>query len=397
MNIGKNLRKIATGMALLCSLTSGNETGHSEKISGNLIYKTASEEYMTKIADARLKDIELEDTLDAIVEEKNPEKFANAMRESPMQLMEAINRNVEKRYSENPRFYDSLERLLQSEKQQIDYAKKAFADRKIPAKYVSLGIVESRLKHNAVSSKNAVGAYQFTAATIQKHDRYSITESQDVRLSPIISAEFAAMELEKLFNKFGDWNLALARYNSSMPEKYLKEISANGKERRPTLEGYIKYLGNKIGGEQKFFRYAWENLEYIAKNNFTAKTLEESYPEVLENSIGAAFKIYTMENPSKDVVVVIGKKENLRTAVRRSLKRAYGFTTTNGTNWAMNFIGGKIEDINKVYPNQKITIPGIKNLDEFEERFGQNLKKYNRHIRNSSEPFGENVRIVAGS
>lgn len=397
MNIGKKFGIIMAGTALLCSLAPGNEAGYSGKIDENLIYKTAREEYEMEVMGARLKDAELENNLDAVVKEKNPEKFAHAMEEYPSKLMEAINRNVEKRYSEDPRFYDSLERLLKSERRQINYAKKAFADRNIPVKYVSLGIVESRLKHNVISSKKAVGAYQFTAATIQKHDRNSITESQDVRLSPIISAEFAAMELEKLFKKFGDWNLALARYNSSMPEKYLEDIPESGKESRPTLEGYVRYLGDKVGIEPRFFRYAWENLEYIAKINFTAKTLEEYYPEVFENSTEVPFKIYAIKNPSKDLAIKIKEKESLRTAVRRSLKEMYGFTTADGTNWVMNFIGKEIKDINKVYPSQKITVPGPKNLDELERRFGRSLKGYNPHIKSPSEPFGENVMIVVGS
>ena len=315
----------------------------------------------------------------------------------PLKFMEAMGRFVEQRYFEDPKFYDSLERLLKSERMQIVHAKRAFSEREIPLEYLSLGIVESRLKSNAVSKKKAVGAYQFTVATIQKHDKNSINESQDVRLNPFISAEFAAMELKKLFDKFQDWNLALARYNSSMPDGYLEEFD-DSESPMPNLEGYVMFLGRKLKDEPSFFRYIFENLGYVAKINFMAEVLKESYPETFdETQSEQESKIYTMKNPSQDLVIKVKAKENLRTATRRAIQDLYGFTTTKGTNWVMAFIEKELKmNVNKVYPNQEIIIPGPKKLQELEERFGESLRKHNPHIRDFSMPL-DNASIIIKS
>ena len=399
MGLAKKLGRIAAGSALIYSLASANadKTGLSGAIDWHPVYQAMPKGYGETIMDIHLRGAELESNLDSILQEKNPEKIAEAMGNYPLKFMEAMGRFVEQRYFEDPKFYDSLERLLKSERLQIVHAKRAFSEREIPLEYVSLGIVESRLRSNAVSKKKAVGAYQFTVATIQKHDKNSINESQDVRLNPFISAEFAAMELKKLFDKFQDWNLALARYNSSMPDGYLEEFD-DSESPAPNLEGYVMFLGRKLKDEPSFFRYIFENLGYVAKINFMAEVLKESYPETFdETQSEQESKIYTMKNPSQDLVIKVKAKENLRTATRRAIQDLYGFTTTKGTNWVMAFIEKELKmNVNKVYPNQEIIIPGPKKLQELEERFGESLRKHNPHIRDFSMPL-DNASIIIKS
>jgi len=398
MHIAKKIRRVVAETALVYSLALANaaETGYSGVIDWHPVHKAATQEYKNSMIGSAIREAELEDYLDSVVAKKNSENFVEAMKTNPSKLMASMERDVERRYSERKGFYNSLEKALGLERKQINYARRVFSKRDIPEKYAAaIAIVESGLKPKVVSRKKAVGVYQFIASTIKKHDKNSVNEFQDVRFNPIISAEFAAEELKGCFQNFGDWNLALARYNSSMPERYLEERE-NPESSVLSLEGYVKYLGEKVEAEPRLLKYAWENLDYIAKISFMAKTLEESYSEIFKDKGEDLFKIYTMKNPSQDIEIIIRKGENLRTAVRRVLKGTYGFTTTQGTNWVISYIekSGKIININRVSPGQEFVVPGPQNLGELEQRFGQNLRKYNLHIINPDEMLGNETRIV---
>ncbi len=75
-----------------------------------------------------------------------------------------------------------------------------------------LSVVESALKAEAVSRAGAVGLWQFMPSTAKemglKIDRYV-----DERSDPHKSTEAAMRYLKRQYNRFGNWELALAAYN----------------------------------------------------------------------------------------------------------------------------------------------------------------------------------------
>ena len=78
--------------------------------------------------------------------------------------------------------------------------------------FIYLSIVESGLSADAVSSKKAVGLWQFMPATAQ-HYKLDVCNSFDERCDPISATDAAVRYLKKLYAQFGKWYLAAIAYN----------------------------------------------------------------------------------------------------------------------------------------------------------------------------------------
>ena len=90
---------------------------------------------------------------------------------------------------------------------------KYLAQYHLPAELKYLSIIESGLNPRAVSRASAVGLWQFMSFTGRyfglQHDGYI-----DDRMDPEKSTEAACRYLKQLYTIFGNWELALAAYNS---------------------------------------------------------------------------------------------------------------------------------------------------------------------------------------
>ncbi|MDT0558038.1 LysM peptidoglycan-binding domain-containing protein [Ichthyenterobacterium sp. W332] len=96
----------------------------------------------------------------------------------------------------------------------------------IPLEIKYLSIVESALKPRARSRVGATGLWQFMFATGKQYG-LDVSSYVDERRDPIKSTESAAKYLAKLYQIFGDWDLALAAYNSG-PGNVSKAIRRSG-------------------------------------------------------------------------------------------------------------------------------------------------------------------------
>jgi membrane-bound lytic murein transglycosylase D len=77
---------------------------------------------------------------------------------------------------------------------------------------IYLSMVESGFSVNAVSSKKAVGLWQFMPATAQAH-HLLVCESVDERCDPESATDAAIDYLRQLHRRFGKWYLAMMAYN----------------------------------------------------------------------------------------------------------------------------------------------------------------------------------------
>ena len=96
----------------------------------------------------------------------------------------------------------------------------------LPEELKYLSIIESGLEPKAVSRARAVGLWQFmspTGRSYKLHQDWYVDE----RMDPHQSTEAACKYLKFLYNMFGDWELALAAYNSG-PGNVRKAIRRSG-------------------------------------------------------------------------------------------------------------------------------------------------------------------------
>ena len=105
----------------------------------------------------------------------------------------------------------------------------ALAKYEIPLEMKYLAIVESALNPSAISSAGAGGLWQFMVGTGKMYG-LDVNSYQDERFDAYKSTDAACKYLKSLYNTFGDWQLALAAYNSG-PGNVNKAIRRSGGKR----------------------------------------------------------------------------------------------------------------------------------------------------------------------
>ncbi len=145
----------------------------------------------------------------------------------------------------------------------------------IPLEIKYLAIVESALKPRAKSRVGATGLWQFMFTTGKMYG-LDVSSYVDERSDPIKSTEAAAKYLAKLYEIFGDWDLALAAYNSG-PGNVTKAIRRSG--------GYQNYwnirhnLPRETAGYLPAFLANMYIFEYAKEHGFNQYKPEIAYFE----------------------------------------------------------------------------------------------------------------------
>jgi len=145
----------------------------------------------------------------------------------------------------------------------------------LPLEIKYLAIVESALKPRAKSRVGATGLWQFMYGTGKMYG-LDVSSYVDERSDPIKSTEAAAKYLSKLFEIFGDWDLALAAYNSG-PGNVTKAIRRSG--------GYQNYwnirahLPRETAGYLPAFLATMYIFEYAEEHGFKKPKPEVAYFE----------------------------------------------------------------------------------------------------------------------
>ena len=151
----------------------------------------------------------------------------------------------------------------------IPMLQKIIKDSGIPESFLYLAMTESGFSNNIVSSKNAIGIWQFMESTAKLYglrvDKYT-----DERKDPMAATAAATKYLQSLKNDFGKWYLAMMAYNCG--EARLREgIRKAGTTDLATLLDDKK---SYIPKETKRFVKKILTIAHIAKEqeNLLAKT-----------------------------------------------------------------------------------------------------------------------------
>ena len=111
------------------------------------------------------------------------------------------------------------------------------AEKKLPDDLKYIAVIESALEPNAISRSGAVGMWQIMSPTGRELGLKIgsiIDERRDIEKSTIAALNY----LERLYNKYNDWALALAAYNCG-PGNVNKAIRRSGSSNFWSLEQYL--------------------------------------------------------------------------------------------------------------------------------------------------------------
>lgn len=151
----------------------------------------------------------------------------------------------------------------------------------LPQALKYLPIVESALDPKAISRVGAGGLWQFMPAT-GKERGLSINKYVDERFDPIKSTEAAMVHLQRQYDRFDDWALALAAYNSGSG----RVSRAIKRARSKNFWRLMRYLPRETRNYVPAFIAASYLVDY-----FEAHNLKPDYPE-LDVQITETIRVY---------------------------------------------------------------------------------------------------------
>lgn len=143
----------------------------------------------------------------------------------------------------------------------------------LPLEIKYLAIVESALNPKARSRVGATGLWQFMYGTGKMYG-LDVSSYVDERRDPVASTKAACAYLSKLYSIFGDWDLALAAYNSG-PGNVNKAIRRSG--------GYENYwnirphLPRETAGYLPAFLATYYLFEYAEEHGLQRRNAERFY------------------------------------------------------------------------------------------------------------------------
>ncbi|MHA7942455.1 lytic transglycosylase domain-containing protein [Formosa sp. 3Alg 14/1] len=170
---------------------------------------------------------------------------------------------------------NSLQKLMALSEYYFPMFERELDNYNLPLEIKYLSIVESALKPRAKSRVGATGLWQFMYPT-GKYYGLDVSSYVDERSDPLKSTEAAAKYLSKLYSVFGDWDLALAAYNSG-PGNVTKAIRRSG-----GYENYWNirnYLPRETAGYLPAFLATMYIFEYAEELGFSRIRPEFAYIE----------------------------------------------------------------------------------------------------------------------
>ena len=168
-----------------------------------------------------------------------------------------------------------MQRMLAASEYYFPLFEQSLDKHGLPLEIKYLSIVESALNPRAKSRVGATGLWQFMYGTGRMYN-LEVSSYVDERSDPVMSTEAASRYLAKLYEIFGDWDLALAAYNSG-PGNVNKAIRRSGGH-----ENYWSirpYLPRETAGYVPAFQATMYIFEYAEEHGLIPEAAHRPYFE----------------------------------------------------------------------------------------------------------------------
>jgi len=182
--------------------------------------------------------------------------------------------SVIKRFLKNRK--QTLERLMALSTYYFPHFEKELDAHNMPLEIKYLAIVESALKPRAKSRVGATGLWQFMYATGMEHG-LNVNSYVDERSDLDKSTKAACEYLTRVYNRFGDWDLALASYNSG-PGNVSKAIRRSGGNKN--YWNIRSFLPRETAGYVPIFQATMYVFEFAKEHNLRPQIPKYQYFEV---------------------------------------------------------------------------------------------------------------------
>ncbi|MBF0237536.1 MAG: LysM peptidoglycan-binding domain-containing protein [SAR324 cluster bacterium] len=205
-----------------------------------------------------------------------------------------------------------LETGLHRSGKYLPMIRKIFAEKNLPLDLAYLVAVESNYHPRARSHKSAVGLWQFIPSTGRLYG-LKINKWIDERMDPVKSTESAAKYLTYLYDMFGNWELAVAAYNTG-EGRVMRQV-----RKAKALGVASDFWSLKLPRETRNYVPALMAVTIISKN-LKAYGLEHIEPELpmIEDSVKISSN-YSLQEISKRAGVSMEELMDLNPALYRGI------------------------------------------------------------------------------
>src|SRR6056297_3702690 len=303
---------------------------------------------------------------------------------------------------------DLMQRMITASQFYFPLFEQELDNQNIPLEIKYLAIVESALNPKARSRVGAKGLWQFMYSTGKMYG-LDVSSYVDERHDPIMATKAASKYLSRLYGIFGDWDLALAAYNSG-PGNVNKAIRRSG--------GYENYwnirpfLPRETAGYLPAFLATMYIFEYAEEHELQYKKAERPYFEtdtvhvknmITFDQISKLVDISTEElemlNPAYKLNI-IPKVEGKNYTLRLPTAKIGKFVSNEEEIYA--FVKKELDSLEKPLPNMVTAQDQIRYrvksgdyLGKIAERYGvgvSQIKRWNG-LRSNNLRIGQRLTI----
>ncbi|WP_437396068.1 LysM peptidoglycan-binding domain-containing protein [Flagellimonas lutimaris] len=303
---------------------------------------------------------------------------------------------------------DLMQRMITASQFYFPLFEQELDNQNIPLEIKYLAIVESALNPKARSRVGAKGLWQFMYSTGKMYG-LDVSSYVDERHDPIMATKAASKYLSKLYDIFGDWDLALAAYNSG-PGNVNKAIRRSG--------GYENYwnirpfLPRETAGYLPAFLATMYIFEYAEEHGLQYKKADRPYFEtdtvhvknlITFDQISKLVDISTEElemlNPAYKLNI-IPKVEGKNYTLRLPTSKIGKFVSNEEEIYA--FVKKELDSLEKPLPNMVAAKDQIRYrvrsgdyLGKIAERYGvgvSQIKRWNG-LRSNNLRVGQRLTI----